>query len=314
MEKNYHKILKTMTGITYNLPVYLDSTAYEMGGMVGFDGDITQVEQLVNFHYEYLSDDTIRLYNTVNRDILKIIKNETFTITWGDGNTDTIDVSLNDDLSYKDHTYSGTTGYTVSIELDNSWAQKRLSKKINIPPNTSVLNPDGSFPFDYDTNTVGTFTLPYTTGITFTQDYINNLDNTDNDGDATIHFAAVGRSRLSELKRYGENTYQGTTIDSDDYGNYTGYTIDGLSYKDYSDGFTQISGVTTNFYREEVFNQMITRNEHFIGFIDEPTVYSDVFVERGKQGVLEMNLRLGEIDNVGELDIYGNGFFQVKKQ
>jgi hypothetical protein len=27
-----------------------------------------------------------------------------------------------------------------------------------------------------------------------------------------------------------------------------------------------------------------------------------------------MNLRLGEIDNVGELDIYGNGFFQVKKQ
>lgn len=305
MEKNYYKILKTMTGITYNLPVYLDSTAYEMGGMVGFDGDITQVEQLVNFHYEYVGGNTIRLYNTVNRDILKIIKDETFTITWGDGNTDTINVSLSDDLSSINHTYMSGGTYNASIELNNSWTQKILNKNIVVPQDITTPNPTGSF---------GPFALPYTTGITFTQDYINDLDNTDNDGDATIHFAAVGRSRLSELKRYGENTYQGTTIDSDDYGNYTGYTIDGLSYKDYSDGFTQISGVTTNFYREEVFNQMITRNEHFIGFIDEPTVYSDVFVERGKQGVLEMNLRLGEIDNVGELDIYGNGFFQVKKQ
>jgi hypothetical protein len=369
-----------------HLPIYLDSTAYEMGGMVGFDGDIIQVEQLVNFHYEYLSDNTIRLYNTVNRDVLKIIKDETFTITWGDGNTDTIDVSLNDDLSYKDHTYSVTTGYTVSIELDNSWTQKRLSKKINIPPSISVQNPDGSFPFDYETNTVGTFTLPYTTGITFTQEYINDFDVTDsgtffkvlddnsscnNNGescyenryelnnpttsgitysyktinsclddtimvtgvlpsgqtlnicarpntlripDPIIYFAATGRSRKSELKRYGENTYQGTSTGSDNVGNYTGYTIDNLSYKDYEDGITMITGSTTNFYKEEVFNQMLTRNEHFIGFIDEPTIYSDVFVERGKQGVLEMNLRLGEIDNLGELDIYGNGFFQVKKQ
>ena len=305
MEKNYHKILKTTTGVTYNLPVYLDSTAYEMGGMVGFDGDITKVEQLVNFHYEYVSGNTIKLYNTVNRDILKIIKDETFTITWGDGNTDTIDVSLNDDLSSINHTYTSGGTYNVSIELNNSWAQKRLSKNIVVPQSISISNSTGSF---------GPFTLPYTTGITFTQDYINDLDNTDNDGDATIYFAAVGRSRLSELKRYGENTYQGTTTSSDAGGSYTGYTIDNLSYKDYDDGTTMITGVTTNFYREEVFNQMITRNEHFIGFIDEPTIYSDVFVERGKQGVLEMNLRLGEIDNLGELDIYGNGFFQVKKQ
>ena len=305
MEKNYHKILKTTTGVTYNLPVYLDSTAYEMGGMVGFDGDITKVEQLVNFHYEYVSGNTIKLYNTVNRDILKIIKDETFTITWGDGNTYTIDVSLNDDLSSINHTYTSGGTYNVSIELNNSWAQKRLSKNIVVPQSISISNSTGSF---------GPFTLPYTTGITFTQDYINDLDNTDNDGDATIYFAAVGRSRLSELKRYGENTYQGTTTSSDAGGSYTGYTIDNLSYKDYDDGTTMITGVTTNFYREEVFNQMITRNEHFIGFIDEPTIYSDVFVERGKQGVLEMNLRLGEIDNLGELDIYGNGFFQVKKQ
>jgi hypothetical protein len=59
---------------------------------------------------------------------------------------------------------------------------------------------------------------------------------------------------------------------------------------------------------------MITRNEHLIGFLDEPQIYSDIFVDRGKQGVMERNLRLGEIDSTGELDIYGSGYFQVRKQ
>lgn len=304
MKKNYHKILKSTTGTTYNLPVYLDSTAYEMGGMVGFDGDIEQVEQIVNFHYQHTGGNSIRFYNTVNRDALKIVKNETFTINWGDGNTDTIGVGVGNNLSYVQHNFSSAGTYNVSIELDNTWVERRMTKKITVPQNTSITNPQGTF---------GPFTIPYT-NLSISQDYINDLDVTDNDGDATIYFAAVGRSRLSELKRYGENTYQGTSTGTDVGGSFTSYTIDNLTYKDYDDGTTMITGTTTNFYKEEVFNEMLTRNEHFIGFIDEPTIYSDVFVERGKQGVLEMNLRLGEIDNVGELDIYGNGFFQVKKQ
>lgn len=304
MKKNKHKILRTTTGTTYNLPVYLESTAYEMGGMVGFDGDIEQVEQITNFNYQHTGGNTIRFYNTVNRDALKIIKNQTFTIDWGDGNTQTIGVSSGTNLSYVQHTFPSAGTYEVSIELNNTWTQRKVSKKITVPQDTSVTNPNGTF---------GPFTIPYT-NLTISQDYINDLDVTDNDGDATIYFAAVGRSRLSELKRYGENTYQGTTTGSDSVGTYTAYTIDNLSYRDYDNGQTTITGTTTNFYKEEVFNQMLTRNEHFIGFIDEPDIYSDVFVERGKQGVLEMNLRLGEIDNVGEIDIYGNGFFKVKKQ
>jgi len=75
-----------------------------------------------------------------------------------------------------------------------------------------------------------------------------------------------------------------------------------------------ITGNTSGFTKEEVFNLVLTRNEHFLGFVDEPTIYSDVFVERGKQGVMEKNLRLGEIDNMGEIDVYGNGYFKVRKQ
>jgi hypothetical protein len=83
---------------------------------------------------------------------------------------------------------------------------------------------------------------------------------------------------------------------------------------DFADGYTMITGKTSDFSKEEVINNVITRNEHFIGFIDDPSVYSDIFVERGRQGIMEQNLRLGEIDSILELDVYGNGFFKVRKQ
>lgn len=75
-----------------------------------------------------------------------------------------------------------------------------------------------------------------------------------------------------------------------------------------------ITGRTDNVTKEEFFEKRLTRNEHFIGFIDEPTIYSDIFVERGKQGVMEKNLRLSEINNIGEIELYGNGYFNVRKQ
>ena len=125
----------------------------------------------------------------------------------------------------------------------------------------------------------------------------------------------MGASRLGELKKYGETSVVGANTGSLDNNGYpiTGYTIDGLYYMDYIDGYTMITGSTTGYTKEEVFNQMLTRNEHFIGFIDDPVVYSDIFVERGKAGVSEFNLRLGEIDNMSEMEIYGNGYFNIKK-
>jgi hypothetical protein len=75
-----------------------------------------------------------------------------------------------------------------------------------------------------------------------------------------------------------------------------------------------ITGTTVGFTKEEVFNKLITRNEHFLGFVDEPIIYSDIFVQRGKQNVMENNLRLCEVDNIGELSVYQNEFFVIKKQ
>jgi hypothetical protein len=124
----------------------------------------------------------------------------------------------------------------------------------------------------------------------------------------------IGQSRIEELRKYGQDEFIGVTTGSTENVNWSGYTIDNLYYRDFDDGYTMITGNTSNYTKEEVINKMITRNEHFLGFIDEPTVYSDIFVERGKQGVMEKNLRLSELDNVGEIDLYGNGYFNVRKQ
>ena len=129
MNKNYYKILKSITGTTYHLPIYLDSKGYEMGGMVGFEGDIEQVEQITNFNYQHTGGNTIRLYNSVNRDALRIIKNENFSIDWGDGSVDTIGVGLGNNLEYKQHTFPSSGTYNVSIGLTNNWTQKKITKK-----------------------------------------------------------------------------------------------------------------------------------------------------------------------------------------
>ncbi len=181
------------------------------------------------------------------------------------------------------------------------------------------------------------FTIPYGTGQTIEQDYINYLDSglyedLNNVGSQAVepypytaytesytgftnitYYNAIGLSKLSEYKKYGGSGYT-ISYDVDMGTNTTGYTIDGIYYVDYPEGYTILTGNTVGFTKEEVIFEVLSRNEHFLGFVEEPKIYSDIFVERGKQGVMEMNLRLGEIENIGELSVYGNGYFKVKKQ
>lgn len=305
-------ISTSLTGISesYNLPIFLESTVDELGVMVSFDGGVEQIEQLCNFTYTQ-SGSMVTVYNSVNPDKLRKIVEQTYTIEWGDGSTSGLTVNsgvVGQGLPSKTHTYTGTTGYTLSLSLDSPWTQEKISKNIIVPQNISVANPLGTF--------TG-MTIPAYTNITGqTQDYLNNLDYTNNTGNTISGFTymALGKSRINELKQYGTSSITGMSTGITEGSVWSGYTIDGLYYRDFPDNYTMITGTTTGFTKEEVFNNMITRNEHFLGFIDDPTIYSDIFVERGRQGVMENNLRLGEIDNMSELDVYGNGYFNVKKQ
>jgi len=299
-----YKILRKTSGDTYNIPLYLESNLDEMGVMVGFDGDISQVEEYCNFSYTQTGS-TIQVYGTVYIEKFRKLFDANFTINWGDGNTDNLPIHTGDILSTVTHTYPLNGQYQIKITLDSPWTKQELKKLVTIPMDVSVTDELGVF---------SGFTIPYTNITGTTLEYINDFDYTNVTGHTTFTYVAFGKSRIIEKKLYGTNLYSGVTTGITENQIYSGYTIDNLEYRDYSDGYTMITGTTIGFTKEEVFNKLITRDEHFIGFIDEPTIYSDVFVERGKMGVMENNLRLCEIDSIGELEIYGNGFFNVKKQ
>lgn len=299
MKRDRYQLLYS-SGATFNIPLFLESSVDEMGVMVGFEDGIEQVEQLVNFTYTQTGN-TITVYNTVNKNKLKTIVDQVFTINFGDNTTASLPVS-----SQLNHTFSSADTYIVSITLTSPWETKKIKKEITVPEDLSQPNPLGTF--------TGV-TIPAYDNLTGqTQDYLNDLDYTNTTGFTTFTYMAFGQSKIDQLKKYGSSSYDGVTPGTDDNGSYSGYTIDGFYYRDYEDGYTMITGSTDAYSVEEVFNTMITRNEHFIGFVDEPTIYSDIFIERGRLGVMEQNFRLTEVDNIGELTTYGNGFFNIKKQ
>lgn len=298
----------------YNLPIYLEAKADELGLMIGFDGDIEQSEQLCNFVYSANTGNTLTVYNSASNIKLKRIVDATFTINWGDGSAaQSIGI-----LSGLTKSYSSSGVKTVSIKMVAPWKTETVTKRIKLPLTTNT--PTSLATFTYSGSTLPYFNVPADNYLQSgrTQNYNNNYDYSGNSFTGTTTFLALGQSRKIEKKLYGGTTYSGVTgttiaIEGTTY-NCDKYEIDGLTYLDLSDGTTYITGNTTTFLSEAQFTKKLTRNEHYLGFVSEPVVYSDIFVERGKMGVSEFNLRLGEIDNLGELDIYGNGFFLVKKQ
>jgi hypothetical protein len=300
MRQDKYEILH-QSGSTYNIPIILEATLDELGGMISFDGDIEQVEQLCNFTYTS-SGNVLTVYNTTNTNVLKRVVDATFTIKWGDSTSSSISI-----LGSVSHTYSTSGPKTVTITMNSPWGVQNIVKTIALP---SVVG---------STNDLGTliFNLPYTNIEDFSQNFNNDYEYNTDQYTGTTTFFAIGSSRIIEKKLYGVNEYNGVTFGSINVENevysYSGYTIDGLSYLDLNDGTTYITGNTANYVSEVEFNKKLTRNEHYLGFINEPMVFSDIFVERGKMGASEYNLRLGEIDNVGELGVYGHGFFRVKK-
>lgn len=301
----------------YNLPVMLENTIKDLGVMVGFSGDIEQINQKCNFTYSGNSY-TIIVYNTINTNQLTTLSDSIFTIYWGDGSQNTLQMPKIGDTTLPSisHDYNLNGEYIIKVSINSPWKVEEVEKKISVP-----------FISSYSTSDLGelTFSVPYTDSvIEQTQDYIENYSElTGLTPNATINFRGIGKSRIDEIKLYGKNAgYSGLTI----VDQYSGYTIDNLFYVDYPievDGITYIetiiSGSTTGstleeFYSDEVYNGMVTRNEYFLGFIEEPTIYSDIIVDRGKLGVMEKNFRLNEIDNTGELELYGNGYFKVRKQ
>jgi hypothetical protein len=340
----------------FTIPIALESNVDELGVMSSFDGNMEQVEQLVNFTYK-VSGSVVTIYGTTNPDKLRKIVDQDFTVEWGvrqnvTGSMITGSLEINKGILYSNlpttgfdytpytasntgsyvETYTGSriSSFDVSVYLNSPWSKQKITKSITLFDTGSITD---------NVNILGTctgFTVPgniFTTGSIY-QDYLNNSKFSGFTGSSVLKYMTIGGSKIGELRKYGQTTISTSSYVTGTFTGslYTGYTletgalivsnslvsssvpIDSLWYMDFADGYTMITGETSNFSKEEVINNVITRNEHFIGFIDDPSVYSDIFVERGRQGIMEQNLRLGEIDSILELDVYGNGFFKIRKQ
>jgi hypothetical protein len=92
---------------------------------------------------------------------------------------------------------------------------------------------------------------------------------------------------------------------------FTAYTITGVDYYDYTDGttifFQESSGLTQN----NLQASPITKDEVLLKVVDQAQIQTDVFIERGKNSAYERVMRIGEVDNLGDMINYGYGFFNV---
>lgn len=63
---------------------------------------------------------------------------------------------------------------------------------------------------------------------------------------------------------------------------------------------------------ERFFAPGIVKDEMLLGIAFQPEVQSNVYIERGKQAPYEKIQRLGEVDNLGQLNRYGYGYFNLQ--
>jgi hypothetical protein len=270
----------------HNIPIFIDSKIDEMGVMVDFDNNITEINNIYNFTY-IINKNKVKLYITGKYELLI---NQTITINWGDGQISELEINeINTDLPTIEHTYI-LGQYIIKISFISPWNNDEISKLINIPQNITTPNLLGTF---------SGFTIPYTEINNIKQNYLFNEDILFTE---EINYMVMTNSKINQLKLYGGNRYNGVTIEN----NISGYTIDDINYKDYPDGLTIMELKSVGFTRDEIIQNAITRNEHFIGFIDTPIIYSDVFVQRGKQSITENNFKLCEISNIDSLSNFFN--------
>lgn len=76
---------------------------------------------------------------------------------------------------------------------------------------------------------------------------------------------------------------------------------------------------TQMYYNGQGFNETNsslsanTKEEYLFGITMTPEVESDVFIDRGRNTILQRHMQLGEITNISDLINYGNGYYKIIK-
>jgi hypothetical protein len=252
----------------------------------------------------------------------------TYVVDWGDGSPK---VTLTSAAPISHNYPTSNSEYVITMTATSPWGISTITKTITTPfDDVMITNPNGNATF---TPAGGNWA-----STSFNYDYIFSGDSNTDINDffsynyTTVPFLVTGytESTINDLAQYGPKSSLyggkfklgiqvtgtsgnvGTVWGEDPSGLYTAYTINQIDYFDYED-FTLFMVYSSGLTQDDIVMSGLTKNEALINVIDQPEVQTDIFIERGKNSALEFVERLGEVDNVGDLEKYGYGFFNVKK-
>jgi len=317
-----------LTGLSVN--IMITESAVDLGYYTPTDGMILQLDVLNNFIVtgSTLNPYTYTFYNTSDLEFIKFLQLVTYTLDWGDGTPPQAVLGITPIT----HTYpSAQTDYTITLTANSPWGISKIQKPITVPyTNVVISNQFGNMTFypaggswsatpisydfiftgDSNTNIVDYYSYNYTsvpfpvTG--FTISTVNDLEQFG----PKVNLAE-GKFKLG-IQVTGTTGVVGTYYGPDITNTYTAYTINGVIYHDY-ENFTIYFADSYGLVPGDLELTAITKNEALINVIDQLEVITNVFIERGKNSPLEYVMRLGEVDNIGDLEKYGYKFFTIEK-
>ena len=319
-----------LTGMT--IPILITENTVDVGYYSVFDGMIVQQEVMTNFLFSANTSSpyTYNFYNTSDVEFKKYLEFSSYEIDWGDGTPK--QTVTNVSPNFYSHPYSQSGEFTISMSGMSPWGSNVVKKTVTVPfTNATILDPKGTTCF---TPMGGSWSAtPICYDFIYSGDASCETYQSGINPYLTVPLVVSGytQSSVADLRVYGKKstlvdgyykigvqitgttgvvgTYWGGSANGNQL--YTGYTINGVDYYDYSDGTTVfvVSGVTPI----DTVCEPIVKNEALLNVIDEPEVQSNVFIERGKVSGLESMERLGEVDNLGDLEKYGYKYFNIIK-
>jgi hypothetical protein len=317
-----------LTGLSVN--IMITETTIDIGYYTPFDGMVLQADVLNNFiaTANTLNPYIYVFYNTSDLELIKFLSLVTFTVDWGDGSATQTVLGI----TPLTHTYpTGQNEYTITLTANSPWGISKVQKPILTPfTNASIPNPQGSITFFPAGGSWSATPVSY--DYIFTGDSNTNINDYYSYNYTTVPFPITGltESSLNDLAQFGPKTNLvggkfvlgvqvtgttgaiGTFYGSDPSNTYTAYTINDVIYHDYED-FTIYFVESYGLVPGEIVMSAITKDEGLLNVIDQGEILTNVFIERGKYTPLENVMRLGEVDNLGDLEKYGYKYFTIEK-
>ena len=317
-----------LTGLSVN--IMLTESAVDLGYYTPTDGLIIQADVLNNFiaTANTINPYTYTFYNTSDLEFIKFLQLSTYTLDWGDGSPQQSVVGI----TPLTHTYpTAPNNYTITLTANSPWGISKVEKPVTVPySNVTITNPQGNIVF-YPAGGSWSAT-PISYDYIFTGDSNTDVNDYYSYNYTSVPFVITGftESTLNDLSQYGPKInlaggkYKlgvqvtgstgaiGTYWGVDPTGLYSAYTINGVNYFDYED-YTIYVVDSYGLVPGDLVLSALTKNEALLNVIDEPEIITNVFIERGKYTAWENVMRLGEVDNVGDLEKYGYKYFNVEK-